>query len=116
MNPHDTDVFKDTDAPFNLPMPDKTLSDGDTIGPFTVIATPGHPLGSVCFYASADNTIFAGDTVFREGIGRTDFPESDDKALRESLTDLAKLPDDIKVYPGHGPTTILGAEKSWWGL
>lgn len=66
----------------------------------TLIHTPGHTPGSQCFFV--DNKLVAGDTLFLQGCGRTDFPGGDPKKMYESLTQrLAKVPDDATLYPGH---------------
>ena len=65
----------------------------------TLVHTPGHTPGSQCF--SVDGRLVSGDTLFLEGCGRTDLPGSDASKMYESLTMLAKLPDDTIVYPGH---------------
>ncbi len=76
--------------------------------PFSVIATPGHKEDSVCYYFESEKTVFTGDTLFQESIGRTDLPGGDMGELMKSLAKLSQLPDDTQVYPGHGyPTTIL---------
>ena len=68
-----------------------------------VLATPGHSIGSVCFYAEEDRVLFSGDTVFAfGGFGRYDFPGGNFSFLKRSIERLAKL--DVKcLYPGHGP-------------
>ncbi|QXJ33820.1 MBL fold metallo-hydrolase [Saccharolobus shibatae] len=73
-----------------------------------VIETPGHTMGSICVLANG--YIFTGDTLFYGTVGRTDLGGSE-KLLRESLEKLRGLPDELVVYPGHGPFTILGYEK-----
>ena len=77
---------------------------GDTVMvgdvPITLLHTPGHTPGSQCFLV--DGRLVAGDTLFLEGCGRTDFPGSDPDAMYESLTQrLAHVPDDAVLYPGH---------------
>lgn len=92
-----------------------TLADGMelTIAGFSirVIATPGHTPGSVCFYFHADNTLFSGDTLFANGVGRTDLPGGSTRELKASLERLTTLPDGTAVLPGHGPATSIGDEK-----
>lgn len=95
------------------PLPDILLRDGGTIefGKETlgVIGTPGHTRGSICLIGKEE--IFTGDTLFMGSIGRTDFPESSQEEMKESLKKLKTLPDTLTVYPGHGPSTRLGDEK-----
>ena len=79
---------------------------------FTVIATPGHSPGSVCFYEKQEGVLLAGDTLFRGSIGNLSFPTSEPDNMWPSLAKLAKLPANTKVYPGHGGMTTIGAE-SW---
>ncbi|HAW60635.1 MAG TPA: MBL fold metallo-hydrolase [Actinobacteria bacterium] len=74
-----------------------------------VLHTPGHTPGSISILVG-DN-LFTGDLLFKGSVGRTDLPGSSYKALMGSLKKIATLPDSVKVYPGHGPETILGEEK-----
>ncbi len=92
---------------YKAPEPDYDLADG--LKGFEVIHTPGHTPGSVCLLR--DKVLFSGDTLFREGIGRYDFPESDGEQLARSLQKLMELDDEIEVYPGHGPPTSIGHER-----
>lgn len=94
--------------------PDRLLSKGDTIAAgglnFTVLHTPGHTPGSICFLAG--DKVFTGDTLFYRGIGTTLMPGSSRRQLLESIrTVLMALPDDTAVYPGHGRETTIGAER-----
>ncbi|GIO27515.1 MBL fold metallo-hydrolase [Ornithinibacillus bavariensis] len=85
------------------------------IGPFEfeILYTPGHSPGSVSFYWKEEKKLISGDVLFNQGIGRTDLPGGDFDVLKESiLYKLYQLPDDITVYPGHGPSTTIGDEKS----
>lgn len=76
-----------------------------------IILTPGHTQGGVCYLI--EGHLFSGDTLFQGTYGRTDLPESDAKKMQESLQTLfKKLPDEMPVYPGHGPITTIGAERS----
>lgn len=76
-----------------------------------VIATPFHTIGSVCYYIESLGILFSGDTLFHLGIGRYDLPGAAPRMRRSSLRKLGDLPDDTKVYPGHGPSTTIGDEK-----
>ena len=92
---------------------DVFVNDGDEI-PFSddkikVIASPGHTIGSVCYLFK--NYLFAGDTLFNGSIGRTDFSESDNSLMMESLKKLKELDDDIYVLSGHGPESQMSYEK-----
>ena len=69
----------------------------------TFLHTPGHTPGSQCFLANG--CLVSGDTLFLDGCGRTDFPGSSPELMYESLTTLAKLPDDTVVFPGHKYST-----------
>lgn len=74
--------------------------------------TPGHSPGSLCFYNEDSRMLIAGDVLFQLSIGRTDLPGGDHGTLIESITEkLMKLPDDVTVFPGHGPTTTIGFER-----
>lgn len=91
--------------------PDGTvLSLGSTV--FHVLETPGHTPGSQCLWIPAENKLVAGDTLFRDSIGRTDLPGGDSRRILASIkTKLFDLPDDAVVIPGHGPQTTIGREK-----
>jgi glyoxylase-like metal-dependent hydrolase (beta-lactamase superfamily II) len=94
-----------------IPAPTKLLAEGDTIGPFTVLHLPGHTPGSVGFYDAQMQVLFSGDTLFKQGMGRTDLPGGDWDALKKSLGRLFTMDDTIAVYPGHGPETTIAAER-----
>jgi len=72
-----------------------------------IIFTPGHTPGSVCFYFEKEKIVFTGDTLFKDGVGRTDFSYSSSKDLKISLSKIFSLYPDIIVYPGHGREAIL---------
>lgn len=73
---------------------------------------PGHSKGSVCLYAEREKFLVAGDVLFRESIGRTDLPGGNMNELERSIKEqVYVLPDDVVVYPGHGPSTTIGHEK-----
>ncbi len=78
---------------------------------FDMLETPGHTPGGVCFYFAASATVFAGDTLFRGGVGRTDLVGGDEATLLRSIREkLLPLPPVTKVCPGHGESTTIGAE------
>ena len=78
---------------------------------FNVISTPGHSPGGCCFYFPEEKMLISGDTLFQGSVGRTDNPGGDARTLTQSLRQLATLPDDIQVFPGHGPATDIRTEK-----
>ncbi|MBU5479993.1 MBL fold metallo-hydrolase [Blautia sp. MSJ-19] len=79
-----------------------------------MIETPGHTVGSCCYYLKDEGVLFSGDTVFRGSVGRTDFPEGSTSAIVHSLHRLLEaLPDDTEVYPGHDASTTIGYEKRY---
>ncbi|MGN0967403.1 MAG: MBL fold metallo-hydrolase [Candidatus Coprovivens sp.] len=82
---------------------------------YEVIETPGHTNDSKTFYFKKINTMFTGDFIFNSSIGRTDLGGSD-KDMQESLKMIEKYPDKTILYPGHGPETLLGNEKSLFSL
>ena len=87
------------------PQPDRTVVDGETIVigklAITVLHTPGHTPGGVCFYAAPH--LFSGDTLFVGGLGRTDFPGGDTRQLMSSIREkILSLPPETVVWPGHG--------------
>lgn len=83
------------------------------IGDFTFkcILTPGHSKDSVTFYFEEDKFMLDGDFIFKESLGRTDFPGGSDSEMQESIQKILKYDDDIKLYPGHYDETTLGYEK-----
>lgn len=83
-----------------------SLSIGDLI--FTVLETPGHTPGCICLQCG--DILFSGDTLFKDSIGRLDFPGGDTAAMLASLRRLVQLEPDTTVYPGHGPSTTIGRE------
>ena len=92
---------------------DKTFEDGQVLEiagmKIKVLHTPGHTAGGVCFLIEKD--LFAGDTLFNSGVGRTDLPGGSMKAIKDSIrSKLFKLPPDTRVYPGHGPETTIDFE------
>ncbi len=102
------------DIDLNFPIPETFIEDEDVIKfgnhQFSVISTPGHSPGSVCFYEKEEQVLFTGDTLFKGSIGRTDFPGGSMFQIINSLRFLAQLPDETKLYPGHGEPTTIGFE------
>jgi hydroxyacylglutathione hydrolase len=105
--------------------PDDTLDEGKliTIGAHpeqnrrgitgSILYTPGHTEGSVCLYLPDQTLLLAGDTLFAGSIGRTDLPGGNTQKLLASIHDrLLTLPDDVRVIPGHGPSTTIGSERA----
>ena len=76
---------------------------------FSVMATPGHTHGSVCYRCG--DALFSGDTLFAGSCGRTDLPGGNWATIQESLRRLAELPENLTVYPGHGEATTIEKEK-----
>ena len=97
-----------------LPEADLLLEDGSPVPgtSFEVIHTPGHTAGSICLYDKAAGILVSGDTLFRDGVGRTDGPDSDGAELGKSLERLVALPPGTEVFPGHGEPTTIGREKA----
>lgn len=76
-----------------------------------VLRTPGHTPGHVAFFDEGSKSLFTGDTLFRESIGRTDLPGGDYSWIMRSILDiLLPLGDEVHVYPGHGPESTIGHE------
>jgi glyoxylase-like metal-dependent hydrolase (beta-lactamase superfamily II) len=112
-------------APFGFagvvaPAADRTLAHADVIEAgglcFKVLHTPGHTPGGICLLVSDPSTgvphLFSGDTLFAGSVGRTDFPGGDGRALSNSIaTELASLPPETLVHPGHGPDTTIQRES-----
>lgn len=79
---------------------------------FEIILTPGHSPGSICLYHAESNTLISGDVLFQMSVGRSDLPGGNTNDLYQSITGkLFSLPDETKVYSGHGPVTSIGFEK-----
>jgi len=96
-----------------LPEPDVELSDGDVFEEagisFTVLHTPGHTKGSVCYQVG--DTLFSGDTMFYQSYGRVDLPGGNNMQMALSLKRLLKLDEKTVVYPGHGMRTKIAWER-----
>jgi glyoxylase-like metal-dependent hydrolase (beta-lactamase superfamily II) len=97
---------------------DEYLEDGDEIAlaglNFRVLATPGHTAGSACYYLADEGVLLSGDTLFEESVGRSDLPTGDAYTLTRSIREkLFVLPDETKVFPGHGEPTSIAHEKQY---
>ncbi|MBI0133792.1 MBL fold metallo-hydrolase [Snodgrassella sp. W8132] len=103
--------------PVSKPLtPTRWLEDGDELSvgehKFIVYHIPGHTPGHVVFYSQVNNLLITGDVLFRESIGRTDFPGGNHADLIHGIqSKLLTLPDSTRVLPGHGPMTTIGHEK-----
>ncbi|MBR3976278.1 MAG: MBL fold metallo-hydrolase [Bacteroidaceae bacterium] len=96
----------------------RELNDGDEIlfgnHRIAAIAVPGHSPGSLAYYLPQESVIFTGDALFKGSIGRTDFHDSDHKALIKNIHEkLLVLPEETVVYPGHDRETTIGMEKTY---
>ena len=124
MNQNDQVLYDRLDVQagwLGMPTPEQTAIDaaareGDALAlgdaSFHVIETPGHTQGSISLWIPAENKLVAGDTLFRDSIGRTDLPGGDGRQILKSIhTKLLTLPGDAVVIPGHGPNTTIGREK-----
>lgn len=97
--------------------PNYYVKDGEeiTLGDMVckVISTPGHTAGGCCYYFEKDGILISGDTLFECSVGRTDFPTGSMSTLVRSIKEkLMILPEEVKVYPGHGDATTIGYEKN----
>lgn len=108
------EIFYQLTMDEEMPPIGKLLGASDTISfgnhKFTIIETPGHSHGGVCYYCEAERVLFTGDTLFHRSIGRSDLSGGSMFMLIQSLRTLSQLPDDTQVYPGHGAQTTIGAE------
>lgn len=98
------------------PVPDEFLPETGSIHfgetELELIFAPGHSPAHLCFYDKKDKILVGGDVLFRNSIGRTDLPGGSFEQLVKNIEEkLFTLPDDCKVYPGHGPDTTIGYEK-----
>jgi glyoxylase-like metal-dependent hydrolase (beta-lactamase superfamily II) len=124
MNENDSELRDMLDAQaawLGMAAPERTEIDtpareGDVLqlggAEFHVLHTPGHTQGSICLWIPAENKLVAGDTLFRESIGRTDLPGGDGRRIVQSIRGkLFALPEDAMVIPGHGEVTSIAHEK-----
>jgi len=124
MHPNDLELYDHLDIQaswLGMETPERTeidthLRPGDSLtlgaAEFHVLHTPGHTQGSISLWIPSENKLVAGDTLFRDSIGRTDLPGGDARQILRSIHDqLLPLPQNAIVIPGHGPNTTLGREK-----
>ncbi|GAA4837734.1 MBL fold metallo-hydrolase [Algivirga pacifica] len=101
--------FQEVEADHYLPQ-EGTLTFGDSS--LKILFVPGHSPGHLAFYSEAQSFLIGGDVLFHGSIGRTDLPGGDHQTLLNSIqTQFYVLPDNTRVYCGHGPTTTIGKEK-----
>lgn len=105
------------DGKVNPILPENVLNEGDVImfgnTELHVLHIPGHSPGSLVFLNRKENVLFSGDVLFQNGMGRTDFPDGDGPALLKGIrTKLMTLDPATTVFPGHGPATTIGQEKT----
>ncbi len=80
----------------------------------TALLTPGHTPGGGCYWFPEEKIVFTGDTLFQGSVGRSDFPGGNGPQLIRSIEEkLMPLPDDTRVFPGHGPSTTIGYERKY---
>jgi hydroxyacylglutathione hydrolase len=128
MNANDQELYDRLDMQaswLDVPTPERTaidaaareggsLSLGEASSPtaFHFLDTPGHTQGSISIWIPSENKLIAGDTLFRDSIGRTDLPGGDSRQILRSIhSKLLTLPEAVVVVPGHGPNTSIGREK-----
>jgi hydroxyacylglutathione hydrolase len=124
MNFNDQELYEHIDQQaqwLGVSTPEKTSIDvnareGESItlgaGEFQVLETPGHTQGSVSIWIPGENKLVAGDTLFRDSIGRTDLPGGNSRQILRSIHDkLLPLDDAVVVIPGHGESTTIGRER-----
>lgn len=125
--PHRDDLFLLQTLPqwcrqFGFPdaepfVPDRWLEAGDEVRvgeqSLQVRHCPGHTPGHLIFFHPDERFALVGDVIFQGSIGRTDFPRGDHATLLRSIRDQVwTLGDDVRLYPGHGPTTTVGRERA----
>lgn len=97
--------------------PDVTVRDGETFeaagAVWTAYETPGHTIGSCCYYLEKEAILFSGDTLFQTSYGRVDFPTGNAMDMLASVKKLLTLPENVMVYPGHLGETTIGHEKKY---
>ncbi len=97
------------------PAIERSLADGQSWNDgdldYTVLATPGHTPGGLCFFFHEANALITGDTLFAGSAGRTDLPGGNSHLLTASLNRLRSLDNAVRVFPGHGPASTIKREK-----
>jgi len=124
INPKDEPVLKAVKAyaptyglqQYQESSPDAYLEEGEIVSfgeqKLSVLFVPGHSPGHIAFYNAENKIVIGGDVLFQNSIGRTDLPGGNFETLINSIhKKLFTLPDDVTVYPGHGPKTTIGFEK-----
>jgi len=124
MNQNDQELYDHLDVQaswLQMKTPSRTqidvdVRDGDSLqlgdSVFHVLHTPGHTQGSISLWIPSENKLIAGDTLFRDSIGRTDLPGGDGRQILRSIHDkLLTLAEEATVVPGHGPNTTIGRER-----
>jgi glyoxylase-like metal-dependent hydrolase (beta-lactamase superfamily II) len=126
MNPNDAELQKMMEVQagwLGIETPDAVeidspAMDGGTLvvgaTEFHVLHTPGHTQGSISLWIPSESKLVAGDTLFRDSIGRTDLPGGDSQQILRSIHEkLLPLPEETVVFPGHGESTTIGREKEF---
>lgn len=113
----------ETPAPGTGPLPiapvplDHELDEGDEVRVgghvFTVMHMPGHDTAHIVLYSEDDGLVLGGDVLFPGGHGRTDLPGSDQATMNRTLRRFLDMADEVRVLPGHGDPTTVGAERGW---
>jgi glyoxylase-like metal-dependent hydrolase (beta-lactamase superfamily II) len=124
MNANDQGLYDQIDVQagwLGMELPERTeidvdARDGNMLkladAEFHILHTPGHTQGSTSVWIPSENKLVAGDTLFRDSIGRTDLPGGDGRQILQSIHDkLLPLPDTAVVICGHGPNTTIGRER-----
>jgi hydroxyacylglutathione hydrolase len=110
-----TEDPKERIPPVKSRRPERLLRDGEELQVgdmnFTIMHTPGHTPGSICLYESRAHLLFVGDVMTKHAISRTDFIGANARNLQESLARIADLPDETRIFPGHGSPTTLQDER-----